>query len=65
MREYLFELCFTQESSEISNLYSLIQLVDPIINTIEFQTQEQEFYRNAWNPPQNTSNEEVFIQILN
>lgn len=37
MREYLFELCFTQESSEISDLYSLIQLANPDIDTIEFQ----------------------------
>lgn len=41
LREYLFELRFSQESSEISDLYSLIQLADPVIDTIEFQTKEQ------------------------
>jgi len=41
LREQLFELRFAQESSEISDLYSLIQLTNPVIDTIKFQTKEQ------------------------
>lgn len=64
-KEYLFDFRFTQESYEMSSLLFLGPARKSSLDYNSSLTWKENFYRNVFESTQNTSNEEVFIQILN